>query len=88
LAASVWRADVNKKPFHPEQAITIQEALRAHTMGSAYAAFEEKVKGSLEPGKFADLTVWGNNIYEIEPQEIVNTKIEMTMIGGKIVYQK
>ena len=88
LAASVWRADVNKKSFHPEQAITIQEALRAHTMGSAYAAFEENVKGSLEPRKFADLTVWGNNIYEIEPSEIVNTKIEMTMIGGKIVYQK
>lgn len=88
LAASVWRADLYKKPFHPEQAITIQEALRAHTMGSAYAAFEENVKGSLEPGKLADLTVWGNNIYEIEPLEIWNTKIEMIMIGGKIVYQK
>jgi len=56
-------------------------------MSSAYAAFEENVKGSLEPGKFADLTVWSNNIYEIEPSEIVNINIGMTMIGGKIVYQ-
>lgn len=88
LAQSVLRLDQYDKPFNPEQALTIQEALRAHTMGSAYAAFEENVKGSLEPGKMADLSVWSDNIYSIKPVEILQTKIEMTMVGGKVVYQK
>ncbi|OGO51330.1 MAG: hypothetical protein A2148_10515 [Chloroflexi bacterium RBG_16_68_14] len=88
LAQSVLRYDQHDEPFHPEQALTIQEALRAHTMGSAYACFEENVKGSLEPGKMADLSVWSDNIYSIKPQDIVNTTIEMTIIGGKIVYEQ
>ena len=88
LAQSVLRLDQYDKPFNPEQALTIQEALRAHTMGSAYAAFEENVKGSLEPGKMADLSVWSDNIYSIKPVEILQTKIEMTMVSGKVVYQK
>ncbi|MEW5718409.1 MAG: amidohydrolase family protein, partial [Chloroflexota bacterium] len=88
LAESVLRLDQFDKPFNPEQALTIQEALRMHTMGSAYACFEENSKGSLEPGKFADLAVWNANLYTIKPEEILQAKIELTMIGGKIVYQK
>ena len=87
LAGSVLRLDRNNKPYNPEQALTIQEALRLHTMGSAYACFEENVKGSLEPGKLADLAVWSANIYSIRPEEILQAKIEMTMVGGKIVHQ-
>jgi predicted amidohydrolase YtcJ len=87
LAQAILRLDAKDKPLNPEQALTIQEALRAHTMGSAYAAFEEKVKGSLEPGKMADLIVWSANIYSITPMEILRTPIETTMIGGKIVFQ-
>ncbi len=87
LAEAVLRFDQSNKPVNPEQALTIQEALRAHTMGSAYGAFEEKVKGSLEPGKMADLCVWSDNLYSIKPEDILNTKIEMTMINGKVVYQ-
>ncbi len=88
LTEAILRYDQNNKPVNPEQALTIQEALRAHTMGSAYGAFEEKVKGSLEPGKLADLCVWSDNLYSIKPVDILNTQIEMTMIGGKIVYQR
>jgi len=87
LAESVLRVDQNNKALNPEQALTIQEALRLHTMGSAFACFEENVKGSLEPGKMADLAVWDANIYSIKPEEILQAKIEMTMIGGKVVYQ-
>jgi len=87
LAATVERTDANDKPYHQEQALTIKEALRAHTMGSAYAAFEEKIKGSLEAGKLADIAIWSDDIYSIQPRDIVKTKIEMTMIKGKIVYQ-
>ena len=57
LFGAFTRLGADERPFLPEQAMTIQEALYAHTMGSARAAFEEEVKGSLEPGKYADLVV-------------------------------
>jgi len=88
LTGAVLRRDQNDKLFNQDQAMTIQEALRAHTMGSAYACFEETIKGSLEPGKFADLAMWSDNLYSIKPEDIPQIKIEMTMIGGRIVYQK
>jgi len=71
----------------PDQRLTIQEALRAHTIGAAYAAHEEKIKGSIEPGKLADLAVWAEDPYTIQPQRLLQTQIAMTIVGGKIVYQ-
>lgn len=86
LLAAVLRPDGNLKPFHPEQAMTIQEALYAHTMGSAKAAFEENVKGSLEPGKFADLVVWSDDFYSVKPTQIAQVKAELTLVGGEVVH--
>jgi predicted amidohydrolase YtcJ len=87
LYASIVRASWSKKPVSPEQAMTIEEAMYAHTMGGAYADFAENKKGSLEPGKFADLTVWDDNPYTVEPADLLNLNIDLTMVGGKIVYQ-
>jgi predicted amidohydrolase YtcJ len=87
LAASVIRLSASNKPVSPDQAMTIEEAMYAHTMGSAYADFAENKKGSLEPGKFADLAVWEDNPYTVEPIDLPKLKIEMTMVGGKVVYQ-
>lgn len=87
LFEAVMRLGFDDKPFHPEQAITIQEALYAHTMGSAHAAFEEKTRGSLTPGKMADLVVWSDDFYSINPLDILNVKAEMTMVGGNIVHE-
>lgn len=87
LKAAVTRLGLDNKPFYPEQAMTIQEALYAHTMGSAKAAFEENVKGSLTPGKYADLVVWDENYYTIAPKDISEVKALMTMIGGEIVHE-
>ena len=70
------------------QAVTIKEALRAHTMGAAYAAHEEQIKGSLESGKFADVNVWTEDPYSLPVGRLYNTTIDLTMVGGKIVYQK
>lgn len=77
------------KYLAPAEAIVMKEALRAYTYGAAYAAFEEKEKGSIEEGKLADLAVWEQNLYTVrpEPDDIKALKVLMTILGGKIVYQ-
>ena len=67
--------------------MTIDEALYAHTMGGAYADFSENKKGSLEPGKFADLIVWHDNPYTAATADIRKLTIDLTMVGGKVVHQ-
>ena len=88
LAASILRITLTNKPVSPEQAMTIDEAMYAHTMGSAYADFAETRKGSLEPGKFADLAVWNDNPYAVKPVELLDLTIDMTMVGGKVVFEQ
>jgi len=73
--------------WHPEQAVTREQALKMFTIWPAYAAFEEKVKGTIEPGKFADLTVLSADIMKIGAPEILRTRCVMTVIGGEIVYE-
>ena len=87
LFGAITRLTLSNQRYHPEQALTIQEALRAHTMGSAYAAHEEKVKGSIEVGKLADLAVWAEDPYTVATQRLWQTPIAMTIVGGKIVHQ-
>ena len=87
LFASLVRASISKQPVSPEQAMTLDEAMYAHTMGGAYADFAENKKGSLEPGKFADLIVWNDNPYSVKPAEILELTIDLTMVGGKVVHQ-
>ena len=70
----------------PEQKISVPEAVTAYTAGCAYAEFAEREKGTIEPGKLADLVVLSQNIFEISPEEIPNTHIIWTIVGGKIVY--
>lgn len=73
--------------WHPEQAATREQALKMFTLWPAYAAFEEKLKGSIEAGKFADLTVLSADIMKISEPEILKTRCLMTIIGGEIVYE-
>jgi predicted amidohydrolase YtcJ len=73
--------------WHPEQAVTREQALKMFTLWPAYAAFEENDKGSVEPGKLADLTVLSSDIMKISEPEILNTRCVMTVIGGQIVYE-
>ena len=88
LAASILRYTVSGKEVGMDQAMTIEEAMYAHTMGSAYADFAENKKGSLEPGKYADLIIWSDNPYTVEPLDILELTIDMTMVGGQIVHEK
>ena len=73
--------------WHPEQAVSREQALKMFTLWPAYAAFEEKDKGSIEVGKLADLTVLSNDIMKIPEPEILNTPCVMTVIGGAIVFE-
>jgi predicted amidohydrolase YtcJ len=72
--------------WHPEQAVSREEALKMFTLWPAYAAFEEKDKGSIEVGKLADFTLLSRDIMKIPEAEILETETEMTVIGGEIVY--
>jgi predicted amidohydrolase YtcJ len=71
--------------WHPEQAVSREDALKMFTIWPAYAAFEENDKGSIEPGKLADFTVLSQDIMRIPEPEILKTQAEMTVIGGEIV---
>jgi predicted amidohydrolase YtcJ len=73
--------------WHPEMAVSLDSALRHYTIDAAYASFEEGVKGSLAPGKLADLVVLADDIFKTPPETILKTKIVLTMLGGKVVYK-
>jgi predicted amidohydrolase YtcJ len=73
--------------FHPEQSMKRMEALRAYTIHNAYAAFEEHLKGSITPGKLADITVLSRDILSIPEQEIPGTRVVYTIVGGRIAYE-
>jgi predicted amidohydrolase YtcJ len=74
--------------FFPEQAMTREQALHSYTMGNAYAAFEDTSKGSLEPGKLADITVLSRDIMTIPPPEIRGAMVVYTIVGGKVRYER
>jgi predicted amidohydrolase YtcJ len=91
LYAAVTRQTLNGQPaagWFPEERISIQDAIRAYTYNTAYANFEEKIKGSIEVGKFADLAVLSKNLLKIAPAQILKTETVYTIVAGKIVYQK
>lgn len=74
--------------WHPEQAVTREQALKMFTIWAAYAAFEESVKGSIEVGKLADLTVLSADIMKIAEDQILKTRCVMTVIGGEVVFKR
>ena len=86
-AAATRRTLDGKHPggWVPEQKITVAEAVRAYTMGSAYASFEEKIKGSIEPGKLADLIVLSDDIFAIAPAKIADARVIATVFDGQIM---
>ncbi|MFZ5878991.1 MAG: amidohydrolase family protein [Chloroflexota bacterium] len=89
LAGSMNRETIRKDVIGSDQALTFEEALRAHTYEGAYAAHEENVKGSLEPGKFADIAVWKDDPSTLAVSQLAQTtSVSMTLVGGRVVYQE
>lgn len=73
--------------FVPQERISLEDTIRAYTLGAAFAGRREKTEGSLEAGKLADLIVLSQDLFRIEPSKVADTKVLLTMVGGKIVYQ-
>jgi len=91
LYAAVTRATLdgkNPQGWFPEQKLTISEAVEAYTMGSAYAEFQDKEKGSISPGKLADMVILSDDIFKIDPTKIRDVKVLKTIVGGKVVLDR
>ena len=91
LYASVTRQTLAGEPkagWFPAERISIEDAIRAYTYNTAYANFEETIKGSIEVGKFADLTVLTKNLLRIPPKQLLTTEVLYTIVNGRIVYEK
>ena len=89
IYASTTRQTLQGKPlggYEPNQKMTRLEALKSYTINAAYGAFEEKIKGSIEIGKYADFTVFSQNIMTVPDNQLLNTKIKYTIINGQIEY--
>jgi predicted amidohydrolase YtcJ len=89
IHAAVTRQRANGEPeggWHPEQRLSVGEAVYAYTRGAAYACGSEAEQGSIAPGKLADLVVLSKDIFEIQPEEILETRVLATVFDGNIVY--
>lgn len=90
IYAAITRQDTQGNPaggWYPDQRLTLEEALRGYTIEAAYAEFEERVKGSIEKEKLADLTVISEDITRLTPKEILSLRVLKTFVGGKVVYE-
>ena len=86
--ASVSRMTVEGKRFVPEQAMSREEALESYTINNAIAAFEEDIKGTLTPGKYADIVVLSQNILTVEEDDIPATTVDLTIVGGEVRFER
>ena len=87
IQSSVTRTDYTGEVWGPSQKISVEEAIKVATINGAYASYEENIKGSIEIGKLADLTILGQDPRETDPMRIIDIPIERTMVGGKWVYE-
>ena len=88
IYSAVTRKTQSGQSVSPAETVDIMDAIRGYTAHAAYASFEEDIKGSIEPGKLADLVVLSGNILETDPEEILHLEADMTVVDGKVVYQK
>ncbi|MBI1881913.1 MAG: amidohydrolase family protein [Chloroflexi bacterium] len=90
IYAAVTRQDERGEPaggWHPEERLSVAEAIHGYTMGPAYLAGKQQVQGSITPGKWADMIVHSRNLFEIAPEEIAGTTVDLTIFDGQVVYQ-
>jgi hypothetical protein len=90
LYAAVTRKTLSGQPeggWFPQEKLTVEEAIRAYTLNTAYAAYEEDLKGSITVGKLADVVVLSDNLLTMNPDHIKDVKVVTTVVGGNVVYE-
>jgi hypothetical protein len=87
IYAAVTRHAESGQVLLPEERITVNQALSLYTVNAAYASFEEKIKGSLSPGKLADIVILSDDLTQAPPEKLKDIKVEMTIIGGEVVWE-
>jgi hypothetical protein len=88
LYAAVTRKGLSGEVYGPEEKITMEEAITGYTANAAYLTREESIKGTLEPGKLADIIVLSDDLLTIDPEKILDVQVLMTIVNGKVVYEK
>lgn len=88
LYTAVTRKGRSGKVYGAEERVSIEDAIRMYTAQGAYLTFEEKIKGTLEPGKLADMIVLDTDPLSSEPDQLLGTRVDMTLVGGKVVYER
>ncbi len=88
LYAAVTRKGMSGKVWGADERVSIQDAIRAYTVNSAHINFDEATKGSLEPGKLADMVVLGDDLLTMDPNRLKDARIDMTIVGGKVLYER
>jgi predicted amidohydrolase YtcJ len=83
----VTRHDILGRPCNPEEAISLEDALRAYTVNGAYASFEEGSKGTLRPGMLGDVTIFETDLAAVEPNDLATVKVDYTITDGRVVYE-
>ena len=90
IYAAVTRKTLSGQPeggWFPQEKLSVAEAIQAYTLNTAYAAFEEDIKGSLEVGKLADFVVLSDNLVTMDPDDIKDVTVQLTVVGGRVVYE-
>lgn len=88
LYAAVTRKGVSGEVYGPEEALTIEEAIAGYTRNGAYITFEEDLKGTIEPGKLADMIILSDDLLTIDPERILDVQVEKTILGGRVVFER
>ena len=87
IQSMVTRKDMQGRVWGPSQRISVTEAMQVCTMNGAYASFEENIKGSLTPGKLADIVVLEEDPHDVDPDQIINIKVLRTILGGRSTFE-
>jgi len=88
IYAAVTRKGMSGKVWGPDERVSVQDAIRAYTVNSAYINFDENKKGTLEVGKLADIVVLGDDLLTIDPNRLKDARVDMTIVGGKVLYER
>jgi len=88
LYAAITRKGESGKVYGPGEAVSIKDAVTMYTRSGAFLTREEKIKGTLEPGKLADMIVLPEDLLNVAPEKVLNMKVDMTIVGGKVLYER